>query len=129
MNVFFFTISNVALFTVRLTTQLQRTHRELLKIHGMSIFRLKNRYRLFQRGLLIHHWDIAIKREGGVTKLSENTIQWALLFRGINPVNMSINNMQMWLNEWIKISSQISKENISLLLHCPILLFYNYQKN
>jgi hypothetical protein len=42
----------------------------------MSLFGFRNRYRLFQRGLLIKHWDIAIEREGGVTKLSNDAIQW-----------------------------------------------------
>jgi hypothetical protein len=42
---------------------------------------------------------------------------------------MSTNNMEIWLNQWLKMSSQINTDDISLLLHCPILLAYNHKNN
>lgn len=53
----------------------------------------------------------------------------ALSFRGLNPVNMSDENMQDWLDKWLTISSEVNENSISLLLHCPILLAYNHANN
>ncbi|OXU25443.1 LETM1 domain-containing protein 1 [Nasonia vitripennis] len=109
---------------------MKRKHvKELLKVHGMSRFSLGNRTRLLERGLLIKRMDTAIQREGGVTKLPYDAIRWALSFRGVNPVNMSTESMQAWLDQWLLISSQVDEGSISLLLHCPILLAYNHETN
>lgn len=53
----------------------------------------------------------------------------ALFFRGLNPVNMSTEDMRNWLNGWLTVSSEVEEQNISLLLHCPILLAYNHETN
>ncbi|XP_014204694.1 LETM1 domain-containing protein 1 [Copidosoma floridanum] len=111
-------------------SELTRKHViELLKVHGLSRFGLRHRKRLLERGLLIKRMDTAIQREGGVCKLPYDAIRWALSFRGVNPVNMSIDSMQVWLDQWLSISAEVDENSISLLLHCPILLAYNLETN
>ncbi|XP_051162921.1 LETM1 domain-containing protein 1 isoform X2 [Leptopilina boulardi] len=87
------------------------------------------RKRLLNRGLLIKSMDIAIQKEGGVTKIPIEALKWVVSFRGLNPVNMSTESMQEWLDQWLIISSEVDKTSISLLLHCPVLLAYNHPTN
>ncbi|KAJ8670651.1 hypothetical protein QAD02_001910 [Eretmocerus hayati] len=109
---------------------IKRRHvKMLLKIHGMSTLGLWNKRRLLKRGLLVKQMDEAIQKEGGVTKLPYDALRWAVSFRGVNPVNMSDESMQNWLGKWLAISSQVDECSISLLLHSPILLAYNYETN
>ncbi|XP_014220515.1 LETM1 domain-containing protein 1 [Trichogramma pretiosum] len=109
---------------------IKRKHvKELLKVHGMSTYTLRKRKKLLERGLLIKRMDAAIQREGGPSMLSYDAIRWALSFRGLNPVNMSLDSMQSWLDQWLLISSKVDADSISLLLHCPILLAYNHETN
>lgn len=65
-----------------------------------------------------------------ITYLQQNFILLqAVSFRGLNPVNMSTESMQEWLNQWLSVSSEVNEISISLLLHCPILLAYNHPNN
>lgn len=48
---------------------------------------------------------------------------------GLNPSNLTSEELVCWLEKWMKISKQVDDENISLLLHSPILLAYNEQSN
>ncbi|XP_043273123.1 LETM1 domain-containing protein 1 [Venturia canescens] len=109
---------------------LTRKHtKELLAIHGMSKWIPRRRQRLRERSILIQAMDNSIKREGGPSKLPNEAIRWALSFRGVNPANMPRESMQDWLNNWLQISAQVDENSISLLLHSPILLAYNYPTN
>ncbi|XP_070156296.1 LETM1 domain-containing protein 1 [Polyergus mexicanus] len=109
---------------------LKRRHlKELLAIHGMSIWRPFKRKRLMERGILILRMDRAIVREGGVKAMSNEAMRWALSFRGVNPANMSVENMRSWLEQWLTVSASVDKNNISLILHSPILLAYNHTTN
>lgn len=109
---------------------LRRRHmKELLAIHGMSLWRPFKRKRLMERGMLILRMDRAIVREGGVRAMPNEAIRWALSFRGVNPANMSIENMRSWLEQWLTVSASVDKNNISLILHSPILLAYNHTTN
>lgn len=109
---------------------LKRKHlKELLAIHGMSVWRPFKRKRLMERGMLILRMDHAIVREGGVKEMSNEAIRWALSFRGVNPANMSIESMRSWLEQWLIVSASVDQNNISLLLHSPILLAYNHSTN
>lgn len=102
---------------------------DLLSLHTMSRWMPFRRKRLMKRGLLLKNMDNAIRKEGGVTKLSTEALKWVVAFRGLNPVNMSNESMQEWLDEWLIVSSAVDKESISLLLHCPVLLAYNHPTN
>jgi len=42
---------------------------------------------------------------------------------------MSSESMRNWLEQWLVISTSVNENNISLLLHSPILLAYNYSTN
>lgn len=53
----------------------------------------------------------------------------ALSFRGVNPANMSIESMRSWLDQWLIVSASVDQNNLSLLLHSPILLAYNHSTN
>ncbi|XP_015591310.1 LETM1 domain-containing protein 1 [Cephus cinctus] len=111
-------------------SSLKRKHiKELLAIHGMNKWCFNRKSRLLDRGLLIKEMDDAIRKEGGVTKMHNDALKWALSFRGVNPVNMSVEGMQDWLEKWLEVSCMIDENSISLLLHCPILLAYNHETN
>ncbi|KYN12519.1 PREDICTED: LETM1 domain-containing protein 1 [Trachymyrmex cornetzi] len=109
---------------------LKRKHlKELLAIHGMSLWRPFKRKRLTERGMLILRMDRAIIREGGIKEMSNEAMRWALSFRGVNPANMSIESMRSWLEQWLIVSASVDQNNLSLLLHNPILLAYNHSTN
>ncbi|CAK9813207.1 LETM1 domain-containing protein 1 [Anthophora plagiata] len=109
---------------------LKRKHiNELLGIHGIPSWKPFKRKKLIERGMLIKQMDQAIQRDGGTATLSNDAIRWALSFRGVNPANMSLDSMRNWLEQWFIISNAVNENTISLLLHSPILLAYNYPTN
>ncbi|XP_020282260.1 LETM1 domain-containing protein 1 isoform X2 [Pseudomyrmex gracilis] len=56
---------------------LKRKHlKELLAIHGMSLWRPFKRKRLMERGMLILRMDRAIVREGGVKAMPNEAMRW-----------------------------------------------------
>lgn len=110
-------------------SQLYSSHlKELLKLHNMHTG-WRRRKRLSYRARIIQLMDEAIVREGGVTELSQEEIRWACKFRGLNPVNMKLEDMMTWLDDWIIVSQNVDRESTSLLLHSPILLAYNHPSN
>lgn len=54
--------------------------KELLAIHGMSLWRPFKRKRLTERGMLILRMDRAIIREGGVKQMSNEALRWVDTF-------------------------------------------------
>lgn len=109
---------------------LKRKHlNELLAMHGMPIWKPLKRNRLVERGILLKRMDTAIHREGGVMKMSDESVRWALSFRGLNPAELSQDEMREWLNRWITVSDIVSEKTISLLLHCPMLLAHDHLSN
>ncbi|XP_011868765.1 PREDICTED: LETM1 domain-containing protein 1 isoform X2 [Vollenhovia emeryi] len=60
---------------------LKRKHlKELLAIHGMSVWKPFKRRRLAERGMLILRMDRAIVREGGVKEMSNEAMRWVDTF-------------------------------------------------
>jgi hypothetical protein len=102
--------------------------RHLLKVHDLHTGWFR-RTRLSERAVILKAMDNAILREGGVHNMPAEALRNACLIRGLNPANMRNEDMISWLNNWIAISSAVDKENLSLLLHCPILLAYNEPSN
>ncbi|RZB40615.1 LETM1 domain containing protein [Asbolus verrucosus] len=102
--------------------------KHLLKLHDLhtGLFR---RTRLAERALILKEMDRAIVREGGVQNLSKDALKNACFIRGLNPINMRKEDMIKWLNNWITISSVVDKGELSLLLHCSMLLAYNEPSN
>ncbi|EDS25642.1 ANON-66Db protein [Culex quinquefasciatus] len=90
---------------------------------------LMRRYRLSERAYVVHHMDLAIKREGGVHNMPIESLKHACFLRGLNATNLSAESMIAWLNEWVEVSLIINQDNISLFLHLPILLSYNHPNN
>ncbi|KAI4501309.1 hypothetical protein M0802_003682 [Mischocyttarus mexicanus] len=101
----------------------------LLGIHELSTWKPFKKERLKERGMLIKRMDDAIIEEGGVTKMSEESLSWAVSFRGLNSVNMSTQSMKDWLKQWLILSTSVNYSTLSLLLHGPILLAYNHNNN
>ncbi|KAK2584007.1 hypothetical protein KPH14_006464 [Odynerus spinipes] len=52
--------------------------KELLGIHGLTIWRPFRRQRLIERGMLIKRMDDAIVKEGGITNMSEESLSWRI---------------------------------------------------
>lgn len=100
----------------------------LCKLHGIHSFYLK-RVRLSEYVYTLHHMDLAIKLEGGVHNLPTDALRYSCFLRGLNPANLRNEEMIEWLRQWVKVSSLIGSENISLYLHLPILLSYNNPNN
>lgn len=74
--------------------------------------------------------DAAILREGGVQKLTEEELREACFLRGLNAADISIDDLNHWLEQWLQITKLIVKsEYMSLYLHLPILLTYNHPNN
>lgn len=102
--------------------------KHLLKMHELHMGWFR-RTRLGDRAVILQAMDRAIIREGGVEILSADSLRQACLIRGLNPMNMKNEDMVNWLKGWIAVSSEIDKDSLSLLLHCPILLAYNEPTN
>nr|AEE62307.1 unknown [Dendroctonus ponderosae] len=100
----------------------------LLRVHNLHAGWFR-RTRLADRAQVLIEMDKAILREGGVHNLPLNALSKACYIRGLNPTDISSDYQVKWLTQWIKVSSQVDKDNLSLLLHCPILLGYNEPSN
>ncbi|XP_055626249.1 LETM1 domain-containing protein 1 [Toxorhynchites rutilus septentrionalis] len=100
----------------------------LCKLHDLHTGMMR-RFRLSERAYVIHHMDLAIKREGGVHNMPIESLKHACFLRGLNATNLSNESMIEWLKEWVKVSLIINQDNISLFLHLPILLSYNHPNN
>ncbi|XP_022920025.1 LETM1 domain-containing protein 1 isoform X2 [Onthophagus taurus] len=108
---------------------LNRSHvKHLLQMHNMHRMWFR-KSRLSERAIILQALDRAIVREGGVMKLSTDALRYSCVLRGLNPMNLSNQEMQTWLSNWIWISNHVDKNSLSLLLHCPILLGYNHPNN
>lgn len=101
----------------------------LCRLHDLQRPVFMRRYRLSERAYVVHHMDLAIKREGGVHNMPIESLKHACFIRGLNATNLSAESMIAWLNEWVEVSLIINQDNISLFLHLPILLSYNHPNN
>ncbi|KAL1123757.1 hypothetical protein AAG570_001530 [Ranatra chinensis] len=102
--------------------------RSLLKMHNMHSG-WRKRKRLTEHARIIHLMDLAIDREGGVGKLSHDDVRTACFLRGLNPTNMNAEETVVWLSDWVNLSKEVTEENLSLILHFPILMSYNHPSN
>ncbi|KAL1516613.1 hypothetical protein ABEB36_000502 [Hypothenemus hampei] len=100
----------------------------LLRMHSIHAGWFR-RTRLADRAQILIEMDKAIMREGGVHNLPLKALSQACFIRGLNPTNVKPEDQIRWLTQWIRISNQIDKDSLSLLLHCPILLGYNEPSN
>lgn len=87
------------------------------------------RGRLAERSYLLHHMDLAINREGGSHNMPTEALRQSCFMRGLNPTNLTNEDMIEYLRKWILVSSNIDGASVSLYLHLPILLAYNHPNN
>ncbi|KAK8405891.1 hypothetical protein O3P69_006954 [Scylla paramamosain] len=99
----------------------------LLRLHGRSVW-LWRRQRLRDHARILHCMDAAISREG-LDSLTLDNLRATLIFRGLNPTNMSTDAMLEYLQNWLKVSKEVDASCYSLLLHLPIFLAYNQPTN
>lgn len=102
--------------------------KQLCGLHGLHKG-WRKRMRLAERSYLIHHMDLAIRREGGVHNLPINSLMTACHLRGLNTSSMSNEDMIDWLSKWVKVSMLVNGNNVSMLLYLPILITYNHPNN
>lgn len=87
------------------------------------------RHSLYEHAFFIHYMDLAICREGGVHNMPLESLRYACYIRGLNPIDLSADDMVNWLRDWIQISNTIQVEHLTLFLHLPILMAYNHPNN
>lgn len=87
------------------------------------------RHRLYEHAFLVHYMDQAIGREGGVHNMPLNALRQACYIRGLYPANLSSDEMIQWLRNWIKISTTLQAQHVSLFLHLPLFMGYNAPNN
>ncbi|GAB6020568.1 hypothetical protein CHUAL_003248 [Chamberlinius hualienensis] len=99
----------------------------LCQLHNLSVLGFRKR-RLKQHAAMIRQIDLAILREK-IENMNSEELRGSCFLRGVNPVGMSREEMIKWLNLWISITTNLNDDCLSLLLHCPLLLSYNYRTN
>ncbi|XP_054167967.1 LETM1 domain-containing protein 1-like [Oppia nitens] len=100
----------------------------LCRMHGLSAFPLGKKSRLLNHIGFVRELDLAIDRTG-IQSLNLDQIKRACFMRGLNPIELSKEEMITWLELWIKVAHKIDTKSLSLLLHCPIFLAYNNPSN
>lgn len=99
----------------------------LCRMHGISTLPGKQ-WRLWKHAGFIREMDLAILREGW-KNMSHHDLRQACFLRGLSPVGLSSEEMITWLSQWIYVAQNCESQSLSLLLHCPIFLSYNYSSN
>lgn len=103
-------------------------HRHLVclcRLHGLSTLPFK-RDRLKDHARWLRCHDNRLR--GELDSLSQGELRHSLLTRGINPLGSDAPAMAALLRIWLG-ASDVGREGDSLLLHLPILLFYNHPTN
>lgn len=100
----------------------------LCRNHNLRVGLFK-RGRLAERSYLVHHMDLAIKREGGVHNMPTEALKTSCFIRGLNPVGLSNDELIEWLRAWTSVSLHVDGTNVSLYLHLPIFFGYNHPNN
>lgn len=102
--------------------------KQLCGLHGIHKG-LWKRTRLARHAFVVHHMDLAIRREGGVHNMPVAALPIACHLRGLNTNGMSTDAMVEWLRQWVELSIPIDGSNISMFLHLPIMIGYNHPNN
>lgn len=64
-----------------------------------------------------------------LVSLHVTTLKTSLLLRGISPIGLDSSGMAELLLRWLTVSRHLTNHDYSLLLHLPVLLFYNHPTN
>lgn len=100
----------------------------LVKIHNASRSVLK-RHSLYEHAYVVHYMDLAILREGGAHNMNSIDLRNSCFIRGLNPKDLRDDELVQWLNDWIKVSTSITAEQLTLYLHLPIFFAYHHPNN
>ncbi|MPC20434.1 hypothetical protein E2C01_013377 [Portunus trituberculatus] len=80
--------------------------------------------------MLVSHSPPLVDYQESHQETSYQIFLWMMLiFRGLNPTNMSTDAMLEFLQNWLKVSKEVDASCYSLLLHLPIFLAYNQPTN
>ena len=102
--------------------------KHLLKIHGLRGLTLWfPRFRLQQHANLLNQIDLAILREGGPETMSLEELKQSCHLRGLNVDGLEPEDMVKYIEHWVEMSSKLTTNTMSLLLHAPVLLGYNHK--
>jgi len=71
--------------------------------------------------------DAAIRRDG-MDILSEICIRQACHARGLDKYSFDISVMKEWLEDWIKLTENLSEEDSSFIAHCAAIKTMNFSK-
>ncbi|KAM9751336.1 LETM1 domain-containing protein 1 isoform 1-T1 [Menidia menidia] len=81
--------------------------------------------RLNSHALELLQLDRALSRLGP-HQLTDPELRQACYVRGINSDSLGVNQCREWLSQWLQVSSSLKESEVSLLLHCLVLLSANY---
>nr|XP_027203345.1 LETM1 domain-containing protein 1-like [Dermatophagoides pteronyssinus] len=110
-------------FGLRSLSQQHLVH--LCRTHGLRRLFLFKRRSLFQHITFIQAMDSHLFD----SDLSFEQLRQACFLRGLNPINLTQQEMFDWLQQWQQISKNVDDHTISLLLHTPLFLAYNHPSN
>lgn len=112
-----------------IASQFHHPHQsQLCGLHGIHRG-LRKRSRLAYHAFVVHHMDVAIRREGGVHNMPVDGLLRACHIRGLNTANLSHAAMVEWLRQWVELSVPVTGESISVFLFLPIFIAYNHPNN
>ncbi|XP_019720663.1 LETM1 domain-containing protein 1 isoform X2 [Hippocampus comes] len=77
--------------------------------------------RLTSHALELLQLDRALSKLGP-HQLSDSEVRQACYVRGLNSDRLAINQCRVWLYQWLQMSSSLKDSDLSLLLHCLVLL-------
>lgn len=105
-----------------------RLQSHLCGLHGIHRG-FGKRSRLAYHAYVVHHMDLAIRREGGVHNMPLDALVRACNIRGLNTTNLSTEAMVDWLRQWVELSIPVDGTSISQYLFLPIFIAYNHPNN
>ena len=75
----------------------------------------------------IHKDDVALSREG-IQALNEEQLKEACHVRGLDASNMSLEDLQFWLRNWLGVSKDVTENETSFLAHHAVFKATNVQE-
>lgn len=95
----------------------------IVNIHSTALYQCACATSLLRSGQMKWNQLQSIVYTHGITPFQ------TLIFRGLNPTNMSSAAMLEYLQDWLSVSREVDASSYSLLLHLPIFLGYNQPSN
>jgi len=93
-------------------------------IHMLKFFDLHRglfrRLRLRDHARLLRAMDYCIVMEGGVHNMSDESLKFACVLRGLNTNDVSREHQINYMHKWIEVSQAVDDDCLSLLLHAAI---------